>query len=178
MLTKLVSVIAGDSELVLRIPSLIGYGLYLYFSVRILEWVPNRAFALAGLLLLNLNPYLLDYFALSRGYGLSLGLLMGSLFFLLRFVSRRSGSSSAFGQPSQLSLALAFAGGAVLAGFSLLDAYLGILGVAGILVGLFILAVASFADGSTGERVVTIAIAVAIVVVGVVLLRFARRRPV
>jgi hypothetical protein len=54
---------------------------------------------------------------------------------------------------------------------------IGILGVAGILVGLFILAVASFADGSTTERVVTIAIAVAIVIVGVVLLRFARRRP-
>ena len=52
----------------------------------------------------------------------------------------------------------------------------GILGVAGILVGLFLIAVASFADGSTTERVVTIAIAVAIVVVGVVLLRFARRR--
>jgi hypothetical protein len=53
---------------------------------------------------------------------------------------------------------------------------IGILGVAGILVGLFLLAVASFADGSTGERVVTIAIAVAIVVVGIVLLGFARRR--
>ena len=53
----------------------------------------------------------------------------------------------------------------------------GILGMAGILVGLFILAVASFADGSTTERVVTIAIAVAIAIVGVVLLRFARRRP-
>jgi hypothetical protein len=52
---------------------------------------------------------------------------------------------------------------------------IGILGVAGILVGLFILLVASFADGSTTERVVTIA--VAIVIVGVVLLRFARRRP-
>jgi hypothetical protein len=54
---------------------------------------------------------------------------------------------------------------------------IGILGVAGILVGLFLIAVASFADGSTTERVVTIAIAVAIVIVGVVLLRFARRRP-
>lgn len=129
LLTKLVSIIAGDSEFVLRIPSLLGYGMYLYFSVRILEWVPNRAFALAGLLLLNLNPYLLDYFALSRGYGLSLGLLMGSLFFLFRFVSRRSDSSGVFGQPSQLSLALALACGAVLSGFSVLDAYLGILGV-------------------------------------------------
>lgn len=52
----------------------------------------------------------------------------------------------------------------------------GVLGVAGIVVGLFVLAVASFADGSTGERVVTIAIAVAFVVVGIVLLRLALRR--
>ena len=52
----------------------------------------------------------------------------------------------------------------------------GVLEVAGIVVGLFVLAVASFADGSTGERVVTIAIAVAFVVVGIVLLRLAVRR--
>ena len=52
----------------------------------------------------------------------------------------------------------------------------GVLGVAGILLGLFLLAVASFADGSTGERVVTIAIAVGFVAVGVFLLRFARSR--
>jgi len=53
---------------------------------------------------------------------------------------------------------------------------LGVLGVAGILLGLFLLAVASFADGSTGERVVTIAIAVGFVAVGGLLLRFARSR--
>jgi hypothetical protein len=51
-----------------------------------------------------------------------------------------------------------------------------VLGVAGILLGLFLLAVASFADGSTGERAVTIAIAVGIVAVGVFLLRFSRSR--
>jgi hypothetical protein len=53
---------------------------------------------------------------------------------------------------------------------------LGVLGVAGILLGLFLLAVASFADGSTGERVVTIAIAVGFVAVGGLLLRFSRSR--
>jgi hypothetical protein len=51
-----------------------------------------------------------------------------------------------------------------------------ILGIAGVLLGLFLLAVASFADGSTGERVVTIAIAVGFVVIGILLLRFARSR--
>ena len=49
-----------------------------------------------------------------------------------------------------------------------------VLGVAGILLGLFLLAVASFADGSTGERVITIAIAVGFVVLGVFLLRYSR----
>lgn len=53
---------------------------------------------------------------------------------------------------------------------------LGVLGVAGILLGPFLLAVASFADGSTGERVVTVAIAVGFVAVGSLLLRFARSR--
>jgi hypothetical protein len=53
---------------------------------------------------------------------------------------------------------------------------LGVLGIAGILLGLFLLAVSSFADGSTRERVVTIAIAVGFVAVGGLLLRFARSR--
>jgi hypothetical protein len=51
-----------------------------------------------------------------------------------------------------------------------------VLGIAGVLLGLFLLAVASFADGSTGERVVTIAIAVGFVVIGILLLRFSRSR--
>lgn len=52
----------------------------------------------------------------------------------------------------------------------------GILGVAGVLLGLFLISVASFADGSTGERIVTIAIAVGFVVIGILLLRFSRSR--
>ena len=52
----------------------------------------------------------------------------------------------------------------------------GVLGVAGILVGLFLLAVASFADGSTGERLVTIAIALGFMALGVILLRMSRSR--
>jgi hypothetical protein len=53
---------------------------------------------------------------------------------------------------------------------------LGLLGVAGSFLGLFLIAVASFADGSMGERVVTIAIAVGFVVLGGVLFWFSRSR--
>jgi hypothetical protein len=59
---------------------------------------------------------------------------------------------------------------------ALLRVLLIVLGIAGILLGLFLLAVASFADGSTGERVVTIAIAVGFVALGGLLLRFSRSR--
>jgi hypothetical protein len=38
--------------------------------------------ALAGFALLNLNPFVLDFFSLARGYGLALGLSMGALFLL------------------------------------------------------------------------------------------------
>jgi hypothetical protein len=54
--------------------------------------------------------------------------------------------------------------------------HLGVVGVAGILLGVFLIAVASFAVGSTGERILTIAVAVGIVVLGGALLRLSRSR--
>lgn len=127
LLTKLVSLVAGDSEIALRVPGLLGYGAYLYFSILILRDIQHRAVAMAGFALLHLNPYLLDYFALSRGYSLSLGLLMGSLFFFLRFVRRRQSGDAG---TEDLSRALMFGCGAVISSFSTLDAYLGIVAVA------------------------------------------------
>ena len=115
ILTKLVSTVAGNSEIALRVPGLLGYGLYLYFSILILRDVRHRVIAVAGFALLHLNPYLLDYFALSRGYSLSLGLLMGALFFLLRFIARRQEGSVG---TRDLSLALMFGCGSVLSSFS------------------------------------------------------------
>lgn len=127
LLTKLVAIVAGDSEVAQRAAGLIGYGLYLLFSVLILRDLRHRLVAAAGFVLLNLNPYLLDYFALSRGYSLSLGLLLGAVYFLLRFVRRRLEGATGAGE---LSRGLMFACGSVLASFSSLDAYLGVAVVA------------------------------------------------
>lgn len=124
--TKLAAAVAGDSELVLRLPSLMGYAVYLYFSILIVREIPQRTIAIAGFVLLQFNPYLLDYFALSRGYGMSLGLLMGASYFLLRFASQRQTGTAG---SREITRALMFGCGAVLASFSLLDAYLGIVAV-------------------------------------------------
>ena len=141
--TKLATLIAGDSELVLRLPSLLlGCALYICFSVlllrsqcvgtrqasplqRTIASPPQWTIAIAGLVLVLLNPYVFDFLALSRGYGISLGLLMGALYYLVRFASEPR--SSAAGR--DISRALMFGCGAVLANFSLLNAYLGIVAV-------------------------------------------------
>jgi hypothetical protein len=47
----------------------------------------HRVIAFSGFLLLILNPYVLEYFALSRGYGLALGLMAGALFFFIRLLT-------------------------------------------------------------------------------------------
>jgi hypothetical protein len=53
-----------------------------------------------------------------------------------------------------------------------------IVGLALILLGFFVLAVASFADGTATERAITIAAAVAMIVLGVLILRLVRVRTV
>ena len=111
VLTKLVAALTGPSELALRVPALAGYALYVWFSARLLQHHTSRIVAIAGLLLLNLNPYLLDFFGLSRGYGLSIGFMMGALYFLFT---------------NQLPRMFVFATAAVLANFSMLNIYVGL----------------------------------------------------
>ena len=127
LLAQLFYTAGGNRDMVLRLPSVLGYSMYLGFSILSLGLLGNRLVAFAGFLLLNLNAYLLDYFALSRGYGLALGFLMGALFFLFRFLTRLDATSPPGGD---LSRALAMALGAVLANFAMLNLYLGILTVA------------------------------------------------
>jgi hypothetical protein len=123
LLTKACVAVAGNSELALRIANLIAYTMFLVFSVVILQRYVRPWVAVAGLLLLNLNPYVLDFFALSRGYGLSLGFLMGALFFLFRFLDRLKAGHDASPDASRT---LAFALAAVMSNFALLNVWLSV----------------------------------------------------
>lgn len=72
----------GVSEFTLRIPSLIAHLFFLFYSAKLVSTFGNKWLSLSAFLILNLNPYLLDYFSLARGYGLSLGLMMPSVYYL------------------------------------------------------------------------------------------------
>lgn len=76
----------GVSEFVLRIPSLAAHVLFLFYSGKFAMHFKNQWFAVASFLVINLNPYLLDFFSLSRGYGLSVGFIMTAIYYLQMFI--------------------------------------------------------------------------------------------
>ncbi|MCX6578298.1 MAG: hypothetical protein NTV82_18155, partial [Candidatus Aminicenantes bacterium] len=123
LLAKISSALGGTSEFVLRLPNLLAYAAYLLFAFLILNrFVKTKIIVLCGYLLLSLNPYVLDYFSLCRGYGLSLGFLMASLFFFFSFLDRTAGPGPS--RHRRLRYSLIAASLAVLSNFSLLNIYL------------------------------------------------------
>jgi hypothetical protein len=70
------------NELSLRLPALLGHIFFLLFSWLLLKDIKNPWFRVGAYLVLNLNPFMLDFFSLARGYALSWGLMAASLYFM------------------------------------------------------------------------------------------------
>jgi len=83
LLVRLAISIFGYNEIFIRIAGLIGGFLYIIFAYKLSKKLFSRTLLFAlSLSLLILNPYVLDFFSLARGYSLALGLLITSLFFM------------------------------------------------------------------------------------------------
>ncbi|MBK9176304.1 MAG: hypothetical protein IPM46_08190 [Flavobacteriales bacterium] len=76
----------GDGELALRLPNLLAYMVYLLASAQLAMRARSALLAIGCFLLLNLHPYLIDFFSLARGYGLANGFMMLSLWQSWRFL--------------------------------------------------------------------------------------------
>lgn len=77
----------GNAEWALRLPCLLAHVLYLYATARIALRARNGWLALALFALLNVHPYLLDFFSLARGYALGIGCMMWSLWQATRYLT-------------------------------------------------------------------------------------------
>jgi hypothetical protein len=76
VLSKLFATVLPASALTIRLPSILAGGLFAAMVGRLLYTVvQDRRWALAGVAAIALNPYLLDFFSIARGYGLMLALL-------------------------------------------------------------------------------------------------------
>lgn len=91
---QLFNTVFGPSELSLRFGSLIAFAFFLWAGLLVIKSASNILIQWAGLGLLLLNPFLLDFFSLARGYSWALAGTMGmvlSLYGLCQSGTGRAG---------------------------------------------------------------------------------------
>lgn len=92
--------IFGNSEFAVRLPNVLAFSLYLFFSVKISQLFNAKQYLpLLLFVALNFQPYKMDFFCFGRGYGLALAFMLGSIYALLRWIEmdKKKYSILAFG---------------------------------------------------------------------------------
>jgi hypothetical protein len=78
----------GPHEFFLRLHSLLAHIVYLIFSYLLMKNFRNPWIIAIGFLILNVNPFLLDFFSLARGYALSIAFMMMSVYYFIEFTKK------------------------------------------------------------------------------------------
>lgn len=86
LLMKLSESLFGMSEWSLRLPNVLALVVFLWFGYRLLRTLRPDWIRLPAFVLLIANPYLLDFFGVARGYGLSVGAMIFSLYYLITYL--------------------------------------------------------------------------------------------
>ena len=90
-LMKISSTLFGNSEFALRLPNLLFFAIYLFFGTKLMLKLKYPLLSFSGWILLSCNPFMLDFFSLARGYGISMGLLMISSYGLYNWITKDYG---------------------------------------------------------------------------------------
>ncbi len=85
LFTSWVHLAGFDSEPALRLPNTLSFAVYLIAAIDLGRGL-KRPLALLQFVLLTLNPFLLDFFSLARGYGLGLAALLAGIAFAIRYL--------------------------------------------------------------------------------------------
>lgn len=76
----------GSELFVLRLANVLAGLIYFYFIYKSSQLVKNRLNRWVFVIALTFIHFVIEFFAYSRGYGLSMAFLMGALYYLMRFV--------------------------------------------------------------------------------------------
>jgi hypothetical protein len=77
----------GESEVALRLPNILAGGIFLFAAAQISICLTEKHWqTFIVFLLFAANPYLLDFFSLARGYGISIAMLTMAIAQLTRYV--------------------------------------------------------------------------------------------
>lgn len=121
-LQKIFTGLLGDNLFALRMDNLLAQVMFLVYSAMI----AGRLFKSAGwqvsaFLLLNLHPFLFEFWGLGRGYGLAIAFMAGSLYHMIAYVQRE--------KLQALIIAAFLAALSVLSNFVMLNYYCAMVGV-------------------------------------------------
>lgn len=76
--------IFGNSALALRLANILAFPLFFFFLLKIASLLNSKSIRIGFVIVLAFLHNFLEFFALSRGYGLSMAFLAGSLWFLFK----------------------------------------------------------------------------------------------
>ncbi len=109
-----------------RVPNIAAFVLYFYYCFRFSQrYIQESWMSFMFIAVMCCNPYLLDFFALIRGYGLSVGFMMGSIYYAARFsLDNHHIQRDSYGK--SLPLSILFSILSVYAQFATLHFYLGL----------------------------------------------------
>lgn len=85
ILVKCFTLIFGESIWIARLPNFFFAILYAFASIKISNRFSSPLLSIFTIFVLLFNPFLIQFFALARGYGISLALLLFSLHYLMRY---------------------------------------------------------------------------------------------
>jgi hypothetical protein len=95
LFSRVMMSIFGLSEFSLRFPSVVGAGLYFYAIFQICAFLlGDGALFLVGIAFLSLNPFLLDYLCIARGYSLGLAFFFYAIYQLVLYLSAARGGQN------------------------------------------------------------------------------------
>ncbi len=86
LLIKLLFGLGNHSLFIARLPNVLASVVYLIYAYRLCKENLSPGVGYCCFLLLVLNPFVLDFFSIARGYGLCLAFELGSLYFTLQYL--------------------------------------------------------------------------------------------
>lgn len=87
-LGRFLYLIFGESFFALRLPALAAFCIYFWSSYGLIKRIYFGAYAMYVFLALNTIPWITDYFAYTRGYGMAIGFFMAALYFLSTWIQQ------------------------------------------------------------------------------------------
>jgi len=89
--TKFFTETFSNDMFFLRLSSLLSQIIYLFFSWRVCAYLfKSTWWQVFAFILLQLNPFLFDFWALNRGYSMAIAFMTVSIYYLLRFANTRA----------------------------------------------------------------------------------------